>query len=87
MAKGKKTGGGSRKGIPNKFTKSVKDALQAAFDELQGDPKVNLLDWARKNPNEFYRLAGKLIPQKLDVEAKVTLEKLIEAAAKNATGG
>lgn len=53
---------GRPKGVPNKLTSTVKDAVKAAFDELQGDPRANLTAWAKKNPTDFYKLAGKLIP-------------------------
>lgn len=36
MAKGVKTGGGSRKGVPNKLTKAVKDIIAGAAEELGG---------------------------------------------------
>lgn len=63
-------GKGRKKGVPNKFTRSVKEAVQAAFDEIQKDPKANLIAWGRANPGDFYRLSGKLIPTAVD--AKVT---------------
>lgn len=62
MAIGKKTGGGSRKGSPNKLTKSVKEAFEIAFNELQSDKNANLATWAKENTTDFYRLAAKLIP-------------------------
>ena len=38
--KGPPFGGGSRKGIPNRTTTQVKDALQAAFDGIGGVKKL-----------------------------------------------
>lgn len=61
---------GRPKGTANKFTRTVKDAVQAAFDSLQTDKKANLEAWGRENPTDFYRIAAKLIPAA--VEAKVT---------------
>jgi hypothetical protein len=56
---------GRKKGVPNKLTKSVKDAIAEAFNELQGDPNANLTAWARRNTTEFYKVAAKLIPAEL----------------------
>ena len=47
---------------PNKLTKTVKEAFEVAFNELQGDPDANLADWARANPGDFYKIASKMIP-------------------------
>lgn len=75
MAIGKKTGGGSRKGSPNKLTKSVKEAFEIVFNELQSDKNANLATWAKENTTDFYRLAAKLIPTdiKADIESKSDL--------------
>jgi hypothetical protein len=68
MAIGKKSGGGSRKGSPNKLTKSVKEAFEVAFNELQGDENANLANWAKENTTEFYKLAAKLIPTSVNAD-------------------
>lgn len=67
-------GKGRVKGVPNKFTSTVKEAVKAAFDELQSDPKAKLTAWAKENPTEFYRLAGKLIPAAVDATVSGTVE-------------
>lgn len=66
MAKGQKTGGRT-KGTPNKVTATVKEALQAAFDEVGG--KDYLVRIATEEPKAFCALIGKVIPQ--DVNASV----------------
>lgn len=56
-------GPGRPKGSPNKFTRSVRDAFQFAFDELGGGE--GLVVWAKadeKNLTEFYKLCARLIP-------------------------
>ena len=56
-------GPGRPKGIPNKLTKSAKEAFQLAFDDLGG--WEGLAKWARKDPHNqkvFYSLYSKLIP-------------------------
>jgi len=59
---------------PNKLTRSVKDTVLAVFNELQTEPKVNLKDWAKQRPTDFYNIAAKLIPTevKANIDAKVT---------------
>lgn len=66
MAKGQKTGG-RIKGTPNRVTATVKEALQAAFDEVGG--KDYLVRIAKEEPRAFCALIGKVIPQ--DVHASI----------------
>ena len=54
---------GRRLGIPNKATRSVKAALEAAFDGLGGVPA--LMKWAEQDPSGFYALWGKLLPKEI----------------------
>lgn len=61
MAKGRKTGGGSRRGIPNRFTATAKQAFDYAFQEIGGEQA--LADWARRNRSDFYRLFARQIAQ------------------------
>jgi hypothetical protein len=65
-------GKGRPKGVPNKFTGTVKSAFEAVFKDLQADPKqpYALGQWAKTEPQEFYKLAAKLIPQ--DIKASVS---------------
>ena len=76
MAIGKKSGGGSRKGSPNKLTKSVKEAFEVAFNELQGDENANLANWAKENTTEFYKLAAKLIPTSVNADLTTKGEQI-----------
>ena len=62
---------GRPKGASNKSTKAVKEALQEAFDGLGGVP--SLIEWAKSEPTEFYKLWSKLLPQ--EVNAAVTLDE------------
>lgn len=66
MAKGRKTGGGSRKGRPNKISASIREAVAAVFANL-GDIE-GMTEWARANPTEYYKIAARLIP----VEQQIT---------------
>ena len=67
--KGKEKTGGRQVGSINKLTKTVKERVLEVFNELQDDPKANMLNWAKEEPTEFYKIAAKLIPA--DINAKV----------------
>lgn len=54
-------GKGRQKGVPNKTTKSAREAFALAFDRLGG--AENLAVWALDNQTEFYKLYARLIPQ------------------------
>ncbi len=72
MAAGQKTGGRT-KGTPNKATKSVKEAIAFAAEQLGGGER--LVSWAQEDPeNEtkfWVNIYPKLLP--LDVNANVKL--------------
>lgn len=64
--------GGSRKGIPNKVTKELKEMILGALDKAGGEDY--LLRQARKrNPAPFLNLIAKVLPTtiKADVTANV----------------
>lgn len=71
MAKGKKTGGRTA-GTPNKVTQAVKEAVQAAFDEVGGVDY--LVTVAKQDHKTFCALLGKVIPTQ--VNANITTAKL-----------
>ncbi|MBN9497849.1 MAG: hypothetical protein J0H39_13920 [Alphaproteobacteria bacterium] len=52
--------GGRKKGTPNKLTRDVKSAILAAFDKVGGEKY--LAEQARKNPQAFLTLLGKVMP-------------------------
>lgn len=56
-------GPGRPKGIPNKTTQSVKDAIHNAFEELGG--MSYLVHVGRTDPRTFCALLSKLLPTKL----------------------
>ena len=68
MAQFEKGNKGKPKGSTNKLTKSVKEAFEIAFNELQGDENANLANWAKENTTEFYKLAAKLIPTSVNAD-------------------
>lgn len=66
MAKGRKTGGGTRKGVPNKLTTSLKDAIQAAANAAHPEGMTGYLtQQAQTNPNAFLSLLGRTLPKEI----------------------
>ena len=59
-------------GSKNKFT-NLKSAFIEAFEELGGVD--NLIEWARCNQTEFYRMLARLMPREIhaDVSAEYSL--------------
>lgn len=58
--------GGSRKGIPNKTTKALKEMILEALDGVGG--VTYLMGQATENPNAFMALVGKALPLDAKVE-------------------
>jgi hypothetical protein len=76
MAQFEKGNKGKPKGATNKMTKSVKEAFEIAFNELQGDSEANLANWAKENTTEFYKLAAKLIPTSVNADLTTKGEQI-----------
>ncbi len=55
-----KTGGGSRKGVPNKNTAALKDMVVQALGEAGGVDY--LIKQANEHPAAFMTLLGKILP-------------------------
>lgn len=70
--------GGRPKGAQNKLTKTVKETVLSAFNELQSDPKHNIVAFAKKNPRDFYQIAAKLIPTEIKGNVNNTNKILLE---------
>lgn len=60
-------GPGRKKGVPNKRTQAVKEALELAFEGIGGVPALQT--WATTNETEFYKLWVRMLPT--DVKAEV----------------
>lgn len=56
----RKSFGGRKKGVPNKFTGKAKEAFALAFKGMGGVGA--LTRWAKRNPSDFYKLYARLIP-------------------------
>ena len=64
-------------GSKNKFT-TLKAAFIEAFEEIGGVD--NLIEWARCNQTEFYRMLARLMPREIhaDVNAGYSLVELLQ---------
>lgn len=61
-----KPGPGRPKGVPNKTTQLLKDAiLKAATDAGEGDMAAYLAKQAKENPGPFLSLLGKVLPMQV----------------------
>lgn len=64
-----KAGPGRPKGVPNKNTTLLKDAiLQAATNAGEGDMAAYLEQQAKDNPGPFMALLGKVLPMQVTGE-------------------
>lgn len=74
-------GRGRVKGVPNKITRSVKEALQLAFEGIGGVPA--LMRWGEANPSAFYPIWVRIAPQEHDITSNgQTLEALVSSSRK-----
>jgi len=67
-------GKGRKPGVPNRITKSVKESIEAAFQEVGG--VQYLTEQAEKNPQGFMSLLGRLLPtgSQLNVAVGVSVD-------------
>ena len=71
-------GKGRPKGVKNKLTASVKEAIMKAFEEVGGaDYLANV---AKDDPRTFCTLLGKIIPSDINLSGSVTLAEIITAS-------
>jgi len=63
MAIGKKTGGGSRKGVPNKINADLRAMILGALDGA--GCQEYLERQAKDNPTAFLTLVGKVLPKEI----------------------
>jgi len=86
---GKKTGGGSRKGKPNKATAALKDMILQALDE-EGGVKY-LRARAQDTPTAFLSLIGRILPMQVTGEnggpVAIRFERVIVDAAHSPGNG
>lgn len=71
-------GKGRKKGVPNKNTQAIKDAITEAFEKAGG---VNyLVALANSDPRTFCALVGKVIPLQVDgnLDANIVFKTVYE---------
>lgn len=71
-------GMGRKKGVPNKVTKAIKDAVTEAFDRAGGvDYLVKI---AQDDPRTFCALIGRVIPHQIEgsLDSTVTFKTVYE---------
>ena len=59
-------GKGRKKGVPNKITRTVREAIEAAFSEVGAERY--LIEQATLNPQAFMTLLAKLLPAQIQAE-------------------
>ena len=75
MAAGKKTGG-RQKGVPNKLTKQIKEAITTAAEEYgeDGNGKDGMVGYMKRlagdQPVAFATLLGKVLPMQIEGTGK-----------------
>ncbi|RWO34747.1 MAG: hypothetical protein EOS10_00135 [Mesorhizobium sp.] len=77
-----KPGPGRPKGVPNKTTQAIKDAVQEAFEKAGG---VNyLVQLAKDDPRTFCGLIGRVIPLQVEgnLDSTVTFKTVYEVKGK-----
>lgn len=71
FTEGGQPGPGRPKGSLNRTTIVMRDAIAAVFEDLQAQTKgkgsyPHFLNWAKKHPSEFYRIAARQMPVPLE---------------------
>ena len=75
MAKGVKTGG-RKKGVPNKITRDIREAVLQSFETVGG--AAYLAEQARANPTAYLTLVGKVLPLQVTGENGGPVKLVVE---------
>lgn len=63
---GKRPNSGRKKGVPNKLTQSIREAIEASFDKVGGADY--LAKMAMENPSAYMVLLGKVLPAHMNIQ-------------------
>ena len=63
---GKRQGAGRKRGVPNKLTAHIREAVENAFVEVGGEDY--LVKVAKEDPRTFCTLLGKILPTQVDAQ-------------------
>lgn len=69
--KGQPKLGGRQKGTPNKLTVTIKEAIEASFNEVGGSKYLSKM--AFEEPKAYMALIGKVIPQQVNATVRAGL--------------
>ena len=76
---GRSKTGGRQLGTPNRLTGLFREAVLAVYERLGGH--AAFLEWARKNPTEFYRIAARLIPVEVRGPSDQSVRVIVDRGA------
>ena len=68
-------GQGRKKGVPNKTTRTLKEALLASFERLGGE--AWLVQLAESDPRSYASLLGRLVPSEVKAEVSSPDERIV----------
>ena len=63
---GKRRGAGRKRGVPNKLTAHIREAVENAFSAVGGEDY--LVKVAKEDPRTFCTLLGKILPTQVDAQ-------------------
>lgn len=69
---GIRAGAGRPLGALTILSEPIKKALLETFKKMQQDRDANLLEWAKSEPTQFYKLICSLLPVDLHIQNQVT---------------
>jgi len=83
LVKGKKKTGGRKKGVLNKDSRLVRDAVESVYEGVGGNDF--LMAFAKENPEAFLtRIWVKLLPVQVNVEVNNDFASILDAARNRA---
>jgi hypothetical protein len=72
---GKRRGAGRKRGVPNKLTAHIREAVENAFVEVGGEDY--LVKVAKEDPRTFCTLLGKILPTQVDAQVDQPIQYTI----------
>ena len=85
LVRGRHVGGGSRKGIPNKTTVAVRNAIVDAFERVGGADYLEQV--ARQEPKVFCVLLAKVLPKTVSDNTPGNVAALSDAEIRQRVAG
>ncbi len=72
---GKRQGAGRKRGVPNKLTAHIREAVENAFSAVGGEDY--LVKVAKEDPRTFCTLLGKILPTQVDAQVDKPIQYTI----------